>query len=92
MLIVPSHSVLGHLGIRTSLSDGLLATTVTMRYHHKVHLELDLLTVVCDNLIISFNRNGRRRGQEGQERQIVTYRYECFLELQSASIDTTAKS
>lgn len=36
VLIVPSHSVLGHLGIRTSLSDGLLATTVTMRYHHKV--------------------------------------------------------
>lgn len=32
----PSHSVLGHLGIRTTTSDGLLATTVTMRYKHKV--------------------------------------------------------
>ena len=32
----PSHAVLGHLGIRTSTSDGLIATTVTMRYKHKV--------------------------------------------------------
>ena len=55
MLIVPSHSVLGHLGIRTSLSDGLLATTVTMRYHHKVLNVSDLLIIVCDYLVISFN-------------------------------------
>ena len=33
---VPSHAVLGHLGIRTTTSDGLLATTITMRYKHKV--------------------------------------------------------
>jgi 5'-AMP-activated protein kinase beta subunit, interaction domain len=32
----PSHAVLNHLGIRTTTSDGLLATTVTMRYKHKV--------------------------------------------------------
>jgi hypothetical protein len=36
VLFQPSHSVLGHLGIRTTTSDGLLATTVTMRYKHKV--------------------------------------------------------
>ena len=55
VLIVPSHSVLGHLGIRTSLSDGLLATTVTMRYHHKVLNVSALLIIVCDYLVISFN-------------------------------------
>jgi hypothetical protein len=36
VLAQPSHSILGHLGVRTSTSDGLLSTTVTMRYKHKV--------------------------------------------------------
>lgn len=40
----PSHSVLGHLGIRTTTSDGLLATTVTMRYKHKVFHRLQYPT------------------------------------------------
>lgn len=32
----PSHSILGHLGIRSSTEGGLIATTITTRYKHKV--------------------------------------------------------
>jgi 5'-AMP-activated protein kinase beta subunit, interaction domain len=45
VLLSPSHSVLGHLGIRMTTSDGLIATTVTMRYKHKVRESITLLTI-----------------------------------------------
>jgi hypothetical protein len=58
VLLQPSHSVLGHLGIRTTTSDGLLATTVTMRYKHKVLASIcqHRLIVVCNDHTISSYR------------------------------------
>lgn len=38
VLPLPSHAILGHLGIRSSIDGGLIATTITTRYKHKVTL------------------------------------------------------
>jgi hypothetical protein len=41
VLPLPSHAILGHLGIRSSTEGGLIATTITTRYKHKVTLAGD---------------------------------------------------
>jgi hypothetical protein len=53
VLPLPSHAILGHLGIRSSTEGGLVATTITTRYKHKVSTVYTLLITVCFNYIIS---------------------------------------